>query len=222
MQLQAVIIAPTRVAWAALQAARDLVPSAPAVTEPQKASLWSRFRAGGPAAPSVAAVTLVPEDPDHVFVRVSKFGNVTADDAARLVEALEAAAVSWPAPVVHVSKLVVAREHPYAVTAELDGDLDALRDIFHGVNEVARLQRFFLDRRSFRSELTLGTLTTEGEDAVPDSLAGAEAPQDGPRWAPAHVTLLRTSFVNGGTTYAEVARIALPGAAEALDARTVS
>lgn len=222
MQLHAVIVAPTSVAEAALQAARDLVPSAPAVTELQKPGVWGRFRARGPVVPPVAAVTLVPEDPDHVFVRVSKFGNVTADDAARLVEALEAAAASWRSPALHASKVVVAREHPYAVTAELEGDLDALRDIFHGVNEVARLQRFFLDRRSFRSELTLGTVTTEGEAAVPESVAGAEAAHEGPRWAPTHVTLLRTSFVNGGTTYAEVARVALPDVAEPLSARTVS
>lgn len=220
MQLHAVIVPPPDVVDSALRAARDLVPPAPPVVEVPRPGFVDRLRGRRPAEPEAPPViTWVPAAPDAVFVRLAKFGNVTADDAEGLATALEAVAATWPAPVVHVTRLRVAEAHPFDVTAELEGDVDALRDIFRNVNEVARLQRFFLDRRSFRSELVLGSI--ELEDGAPvDSVAGAEVPHRGVRWSPSHVTLLRTSFTAEGTTFSEVAQIELEHRAEEQDART--
>ena len=220
MQLHAVIVPPPDVVASALEAARDLVPSPPPVVEVPKPGLLDRLRGRRPAEPEAAPViTWVPAEPDAVFVRLAKFGNVTADDAAGLATALEAVAPTWPAPLLHVTKVRVAESHPFDVTAELEGDVDALRDIFRNVNEVARLQRFFLDRRSFRSELTLGTI--EVEDGAPaDSVAGTEVPHRDVHWSPSHVTLLRASSTAEGTTFSEVARIELEHRAEEQDART--
>ena len=221
MQLHAVIVPPPDVVDSALQAARDLVPSAPPVVEVPKPGLLDRLRGRRPAEPEGGApvITWVPAAPDAVFVRLAKFGNVTGEDAAGLTRALEAVAGAWPAPMLHVVRVAVAEADPFDVTAELEGDVDALRDIFSNVNEVARLQRFYLDRRSFRSELTLGTL--EVEDGAPvDSVAGAEVPHHGVRWTPSHVTLLRASVTAEGTTFSEVARIELEHRAEEQDART--
>ncbi len=224
MQLHAVIGPPPGVVQSALEAARDLIPSPPPVAEEPKRGRLDRLRGRRQVQPQAAApvVTLVPAVPEAVFVRLAKFGNVTGDDAAGLVKALEAEAGTWRAPVLHVSKVVVTEALPFEVRAQLEGDVDALRDIYSHVIEAARLQRFYLDRRSFRSELTaLGSL--EGEDGapVPDSVAGAEVLHPGVRWSPSHITLLRTSFTDGGTTFAEVARIELAhGAAEELGART--
>jgi hypothetical protein len=61
-------------------------------------------------------------------------------------------------------------------------------------------------------------LDGEVDAPVPDAVTGAEAPHVGPRWSPPHLTLLRTSFVDGGTTFVEVARIPLADSAEGLDA----
>lgn len=224
MQLHAVIVPPPGVVQSALEAARDLVPPAPPAPEEPKLGRLDRLLGRRQADPQVAApiVTLVPAEPEAVFLRLAKFGNVTGDDAAGLAKALEAEAGTWPAPVLHVTKVVVAEAHPFEVTAQLDGDVDALRDIYSHVIEAARLQRFYLDRRSFRSELTtVGSLEGEDGSPAPDSLAGTEVPHPGVRWSPTHITLLRTSFTEGGTTYAEVARIELAhGAAEELGART--
>lgn len=223
MQLHAVIVPPPGVVQSALEAARDLIPPAPPAAEEPKRGLVDRLRGRRPVEPQAAApvVTLVPAAPEAVFVRLAKFGNVTGDDAAVLFKALEGEAGTWRAPVLRVTKVVVTDAHPFEVTAQLDGDVDALRDIYSHVIEAARLQRFYLDRRSFRSELTaIGSL--EGEDGapVPDSVAGAEVLHRGVRWSPSHITFLRTSFTDGGTTFAEVARIELArGAAEELGAR---
>ncbi len=224
MQLHAVVLAPASVVEAALEAARDLTPSRPTPTADPKTSLVDRLlgRRQAQAPPASPVLTLSLAEPDSVFVRLAKFGNVTSDDAVGLARALETVAGSWPSPVLHVSRVVVAEAHPHAVTAQLDGDVGALRDIYDNVNEVARLQRFFLDRRNFRSELVLGSAQTEDDAALPDSFAGAEVPHAGQQWAPAHVTLLRVSFAGGGSTYEEVARIALSEDAEGLAHRTVS
>ena len=221
MQLHAVIVPPPDVVDSALQAARDLVPPAPPAPEEPKLGLLDRLRGRRPAEPPAAPViTWVPEEPDAVFVRLAKFGNVTGDDALGLATALEAVAGTWPAPVLHVTKVGVGEAPGLDVTATLEGDVDALRDIFRNVNEVARLQRFFLDRRSFRSELVLGSLEVEGGDPVSESLAGTEVPHPGVRWSPSHITLLRASFTAEGTTLTEVARIELEHRAEEMDART--
>ena len=216
MQLYAVIVPPPAVVQAALEAAGGLFPPAPpVVTEVPKHGLLDRIigrRKVEPPAPP--AVTLAPAAPEAVFVRLAKFGNVTATDAAGLATALEAAAGTWRAPLLHVGSVGVAEADPFDVTAQLEGDIDALRDIYTNVLEVARLQRFYLDRRSFRAELTLGAVEVEGGAAVPDDVAGAEVAHQGARWSPSHVTLLRTSFTDGGTTFAEVATVELAHGAE--------
>ncbi len=215
MQLHAVIVPPPGVVQGALEAAGDLFPSAPAAIEEPRRGLLDRLLARRQAEPPAApVVTLVPAAPEAVFVRLAKLGNVTATDAAGLAAALEAVAGTWPAPALHVSRVGVTEAHPFDVTAQLDGDVDALRDIYSNVIEVARLQRFYLDRRSFRAELALGTVEVEDGAPVPGFVAGAEAPYRGPRWSPSHITLLRTMITDAGTTFAEVARVDLADSAE--------
>jgi hypothetical protein len=218
MQLHAVIVPPPSVVLDALEAGRDLFPP-PVATEEPKQGLLDRLRGRRRAVPAAAPLaTLLPAAPEEVFVRLAKFGNVTATDVAGLVTALEPVAVTWRAPVLHVSAVRVAETHPFGVTAQLDGDVGALRDIFNNLIEAARPHGFFLDRRSLRSELALGSV--DGGGPVPDPVAGAEAPHDGASWWPSHITLLRTSVVDGQTTFVEVARIGLADSAEELDART--
>ncbi|MCY4726283.1 hypothetical protein NYO98_08335 [Nocardioides sp. STR2] len=215
MQLLAVVVPPPEVVRDVLEAAHRLCSTPEAATDEPRRGLLGRLRGRRDAAPPVAAPTLRPTTPEAVFVRLATFGNVTGSDAGTLADALGSAAGTWPAPVLHVGRLRVTEAEPHVVTADLDGDVDALRDIHRNVNEVARQQRFFLDRRGFRSELALGSIgAPEGSDVDGGlvgltGIAGTEVPHDGAHWSPAHVTLVRTSFAAGATTYAEVARIAL-------------
>jgi 2'-5' RNA ligase len=221
MQLHAVIVPPPDVVRGALEAAHDLCSATPAAPDEPARGLLDRLRGRRrPVAPAAPHVALRPVAHDAVFLRLAKFGNVTGDDAAGLAEALRSVAGTWPAPVLRVTGVTVAAEEPHDVTAQLDGDVDALRHIHGNVNEVARQQRFFLDRRSFRSELLLGSV--EGRDGapVPADISGAEAAYTGPRWSPTHVTLVRASFGASGTTYSELAQVELGSAAEALGTGT--
>jgi hypothetical protein len=220
MQLHAVIVPPPGVVSGALEAAAGVVPPPPPAPEEPRRGLLDRLLARRQAEPpEVPVVAVLPAAPEAVFVRLAKFGNVTVDDASGLAAALDAVAGTWPVPVLRVSRVRVAEAHPFDVTAQLDGDVDALRDIFRNVNEVARLQRFFLDRRSFRSELPLGSLDLEDGAPPPDGLAGRELPLQGARWSPSHVTLLRTSFT-AGKAFAEVARVELAHGVEESGALT--
>jgi hypothetical protein len=213
MQLHAVVVPPAANALAALEAAQELAPP-PAVVDEPKPGLLDRLRGRREPEPVEEApvVTLAPEPPEAVRVRLAKFGNVTTTDAADLVEAFEAVAGSWRVPVLYVTALAVGAEHPFEVTARLEGDVDALRDLYRNVNEVAESQRFFLDRRGFRSEAVLGTVRSD--DGSPPPLAGVEVPFRGAYWSPSHLSLLRASYGAGGTTFAEYARIDLTDGAE--------
>lgn len=217
MQLYAVIVPPPPVVEDALEGARALLSSTSAAAAPSHGRL-GRLLGRGRSTASAPLVSMKPAAPEAVFILLAKFGNVAAGDAAGLGAALQVAARKWQAPVLHVSTFAVAAAHPFDVTAQLDGDVGALRDLFAHVNEVAKGQRFFLDRRSFRTELSLGTLETADGASVPD-MVDAELEHEGPQWSPTHVTLLRTSFNAGVPTFAEFARIQLADPAEDLGAR---
>jgi hypothetical protein len=209
MQLYAAIVPPQSVVDAALEAARVVVSPPPPPAPEQKARLRDRVLGRRePEAPAPPELTFNEAAPGAAHVRLAKFGNVTSTDAGALADALAASAGAWPMPVVYVTHLVVGTTYPFEVSARLEGDLDALRGLHRGVNEVAQSQGFFLDRRSFRSELVLGTVqTADYGSSVP--LAGIEVPCRGPYWSPTHVTVLRSSWAAGATTFTEYARIDL-------------
>ncbi|MBS2939852.1 hypothetical protein KDN32_19095 [Nocardioides sp. J2M5] len=209
MQLHAVVAVPEDAIRATVL---DVVPSlvaasAPPVPEEAGRGLLGRWRRR-PEAPPAPLVSFVPAAPESVFVKIAKFGNVTADVAGELAAELEEAAAGWHAPVLRVSKVVVSEAAPHTVTAELEGDVDALREIYRNVLEVAALHRFYLDRRNFRPEIVLGRLEAPEGAAVPEVLAGLEVDRSGPWWSADHLSLLRVSF-SGGTGFAEYAQIAL-------------
>lgn len=222
MQLHAGVAVPADVVRAALSAVPELVASShePDPIEPPARGLRSWLRGRRPAEVSAevsAPVVSLPPPPPEVFVRMAKFGNVTSDDAAGLARAYEEVAGSWPMPVLRVSRIRVTEEAPYEVVADLEGDVGALKDIYRAVYEVAQEQRFFLDRRGFRSEVSLGPVAGV-ED--PASVAGAEVAHLGRLWSPSHLTLLRLSY-NAGANFSEYARIEIgDDAAEELGSHT--
>ena len=221
MQLLAVIVPPPEVVRDALEAAQALCSTEPATKDEPGRGLLDRIRGRrGGASRNEPSVALRPLSSDAVFVRLAKFGNVTGDDAEGLARALTAVAGTWTAPALHATGVSVTESEPHTVTAHLGGDVDALRAIYGNVNEVARQQRFFLDRRSFRSELVVGSVEGEGGAPVPATVLGAEVPHAGPTWSPSHVTLVRASFGASGTTYSELAQVELGRAAEELGTGT--
>ena len=168
MQLLAVIVPPPEVVRDALEAAQALCSTEPAATEDPGRGFLDRIRGRRKGASATApVVALHPLSPDAVFVPLAKFGNVTGDDAEGLVHALTTVAGTWPAPVLRMTGVSVAEADPHTAAARLDGDVDALRDIYaRNVNEVARQQRFFLDHgAASQQRLALGAI--QGEDGAP-------------------------------------------------------
>lgn len=108
--------------------------------------------------PPLVDVTPIP----HVNLMLAKFGNLTLDDANRLVDALRVAAAEWPSPRLHLKGYTpVESEGPPTIWVDLDGDLDELNDIARGVPVVAQGLRLFVDRRVFQSRVRLGSVNPQ-------------------------------------------------------------
>jgi 2'-5' RNA ligase len=206
MQLHAVIVAPPGVVADAAETARRLV-EAQVPGEESRPGLMARLRRR-PAEPA-PAVTFAPADPGAVFVRLAKFGNVTSTDASSLASALTAVAATWPAPHLHVSGVSVGQGRPIDVTARLDGDVEALAAIYRNLNDAAKREGFFLDRRSFRSEVTVGEVQVPDGAVVPDTLPGATVEDRGAEWQPTHISFLRSVHRADGPAYEEIRTLAL-------------
>lgn len=215
MQLHAVIVPPPGAMDAPRAILHDIFRPDPVI--PPARGFMRRLRKPEPV--PVPAVAWEPHLPEAVVVRVCKFGNVTLADAQGLITALERSAPTWATPVVRVADIHVGETEPYAVAARLTGDLDALSAIFGHVLGVAERQGFFLDRRSFRCQVALGTLSVPPGATVPESLPGVVIPVHGPAWTLSHLQLQRVSRVGTDTIVDELAAIPLGRLADPLAAR---
>jgi hypothetical protein len=210
MHLQAVIVPPRGAIEGALQITHSIFAAEPEpVVEEPKRGLLGRLKKPPPPTEVVPEVLWEPTPPEALFVRVGKFGSVTLTDTRALAKAIEAVAVEWPRPLLHVQDVTVGETAPFTVTARLGGEVDDLFGIFRNVLDVAKLQGFFLDRRSFRSEVPLGTVDVPEGAVVPEGLPGAVIPLEGPHWHATHLTLQRLTRVGDVTTYEEVVAIPL-------------
>ena len=224
MQLHAVIVPPPDAVRGALEAAHGLFAAAPEsiVDEPRRGSVLSRLRRPAPVptdAPPV--VSFFPATPGAEFVTLAKLGNVTVTDAVTLTKALTEAAGAWSPPMVRISALSVGEINPRHVVpaldvhAQLEGELDTLHAMFRGLNDVAKAQRFFRDRRSFRPEFPLGFVEAAHGASIPESLPGSSTSHESDWWRPTHVSILRSLHSCNGVTFEEFDRIALPELAAA-------
>jgi 2'-5' RNA ligase len=207
MQLHAVIVPPTSVVEDAAEAARELVATQQPSAEEPRPSLLGRLRRR-PTEPT-PTVSLALADPDAVFVRLAKFGNVTSTDASSLARALSTVAATWPAPRLHVSGVSIGQGRPIDVVARLEGDVDGLAAIYRNLNDAAKREGYFLDRRSFRSELRVGEVEVPDGAVLPDALPGAAVECLGAEWQPTHISFLRSVHRADGPAYDEIHRLAL-------------
>lgn len=226
MQLHAVIVPPPDAVRGALEAARGLfaASSAPEPTEePRRAGVLSRLRRPAPAVVPAAppVMNFFPATPGAEFITLAKLGNVTVTDACTLTKALHEAVSAWTAPMVRVTALSVGEINPrhvvpaLDVTAGLEGELDVLHTLFRNLNDVAKAQRFFLDRRSFRPEFPLGFVEASQGATIPEALPGSSSPHQSEWWRPTHVSILRSLHSCNGVTFEEFERVMLPEHVEA-------
>lgn len=211
MQLQSGIVPPPEVYAEALAAAQDLR-LAPREVEPPPTGLFQRLARGNTKqqAPPEVVPSVVPAE--QAFVRLTRFGNVSNEDTETLGLALGVDAWDWPAPVVHVSGLVLDITSPRpTITAELGGDVDGLRTIFRKVLAVAQSQRFFLDRRIFHPQFPVATVEVDDDVALRERLELAAA-YVGTEWQVTHFSLLALSFGDTSNVFEEIAVVPLGGA----------
>ena len=210
MQLHAVIVPPPGVVSGALEAAAGVVPPPPPAPEEPRRGLLDRLLARRPAEPpEVPVVAVLPAAPEAVFVRLAKFGNVTSTDASSLVSALRTVVATWPSPRLHVSGVSVGQGRPIDVMARLEGDVEALAAIYRNLNDAAKREGWFLDRRSFRSELKVGEVEVPDGAVVPDALPGATVEDRGEEWQATHISFLRSVHRADGPAYEEIRTLPL-------------
>lgn len=177
--------------------------------EPAARRLFGRHKDGEPA-PVVEPPVLVDIPVALMQIPITEFGNVTANDAHRLAEAIANAAADWTAPQVRFAG-GTALDFPGdpCVWAKLDGDVDALRAIARGVTQSVERLGFFVDRRLFRPMLSLATVTesTTGPDL--DAVVGALDAFRGQEWTVDCVVLTTDSFTGDGSEVREFRRISI-------------
>lgn len=198
MQLQAILLPPPEVIDGVLTAAKSVAIDRPADEEAAGKGVARLFKKGS-RLPPLPPLEIVPIATPSV--KVVRFGNVTNDDAERLGEALSKAAGEWRALNLHVVGIRVEQTSTqFLLTAELGGDTDLAWSLFRSVNDVARTQRFFLDRRSFQPAFAFASMTIGGEPnptqlaTVPEFALGDAESYTGPPWHATYLDLVSVPF----------------------------
>lgn len=213
MRLHAVVVPPLEVLRDCLDKAQSISLVPVSRRGEPRAGLLGRMLRRETAAASSPDLTLTVVPSEEGFVRLARFGNVTLGDAHSLAQVLGEAAGSWPVPEVYVAGLVLDTTVPRPViTAQLGGDTDGLQSVFAHFHEVARQQRFFLDRRSFRPEFTVATLDLPDDPSLRQRIRFNAHDHRGPDWRAARISMMRVSFDSTAEAFEEVASVPLGGA----------
>ena len=144
------------------------------------------LEAAGPAGPP-----LVLEPPAHVYVPITKFGNLVVNDAERLAASLTTEAADWAAPRLRFSGHA-AREQDEdpSVWVELKGDMDDLGTVARGVPRVAQGLRLYVDRRAFQPQVRVGRVTEDATPPYVQALLDTLDHFDGVSWRQSELLLL--------------------------------
>jgi hypothetical protein len=127
----------------------------------------------------------------EAYLLVAKLGHLSVSDVQRLETRLEAEAAEWPAPLLRVEGVDLdASAETGAVQARLGGDVDALRDVVRGVQDVTARTQIFVDRRTFRPLLEVGRVTDAASEDYAAALLSTLEGFTGGWWWQSHLTLL--------------------------------
>ncbi|WP_457109660.1 2'-5' RNA ligase family protein [Marmoricola sp. URHA0025 HA25] len=202
MLVHGAIIPPTPVLEAVADAVRSVPEPVEASAAPQSKGLLGRVARHRASAAPVEVAVAAPPVLEHVPVDVMRlpitgFGNLTTNDANRLVTVLKEAAAGWAAPSVRFAG-GTALDFPddWSVWAKVDGDVDALMTAARGVPQVVERLGYFLDRRQFRPMLSVATVTTATTGPYLEAVVAALDAFRGEEWIPA-ISLTTERFVNG-------------------------
>jgi hypothetical protein len=133
---------------------------------------------------------LVPAERMHLVV--TKFGNLTENDAIRLADAIEREAAEWQPVLLGLAAGVPpADDVPRApLSVEVDGDLDALQPVIRGVPRIAQGLHLFVDRRAFAPFLTVGHVNDLTTPAYVDAVLDVVDAMSAVTWTQSVLSLL--------------------------------
>jgi len=133
--------------------------------------------------------------PASMHVPVTRFGNVSAGDVSRIVQALRQAATEWVPPRLRFAG-AVALEWPggESVRAALSGEVDGLTAIARQVPTAVEELGFFVDRRGFRPWVSVGTVTATTTPPFLSRLVESVGSYTGPEWWMTHLSVVRKSW----------------------------
>jgi 2'-5' RNA ligase len=163
-----------------------------------------------PVGPPPPQLDLVLSDQMHL--PLCAFGNVTTDEQERLRRALAQVASGLPSATVWVAGgTALEFSGDRSVWAKLEGDIDALWAIFRGINEGVEKVGFFLDRRSFRPLLAVGTINdATTAPYLEDVVAALDAFRSDP-WQVEAVSLMKVALTGKPPRATELGRVPLGG-----------
>jgi 2'-5' RNA ligase len=146
---------------------------------------------------------------ERLHLPITGFGNLTTNDAHRLVEAVREAAAGWTAPTVRFAG-GTALDFPgdWSVWAKLEGDVDELMAVTRGVPQSVERLGYFVDRRQFRPMLSVATVTPATTGPFLEEVVGALDAFRGEEWT-VEISLTKETFVDGRPETTELERIQL-------------
>ncbi|GAA2735514.1 hypothetical protein GCM10009867_17960 [Pedococcus aerophilus] len=141
-----------------------------------------------------------PVSVDDMHVHVTSFGNLARADAARLVEHLNEAAKGWsPPPRLQMAGcLALVAPGDLSVSTPLAGDVDRLVSIARSIPEIVQALGLHVDRRRFKAQVPVGTVTPETSLPYLERLVAALEGYTGPRWVMPDLVLLKPSWAHSG------------------------
>lgn len=160
-----------------------------------------------------------PEHGDQLDVRIALLGNVLADDAQRLAEAVAHELASVAVPVVRMGALEVRPDGDVAVG--LTGDVDLVADVARTVGRAAERIHLYVDRRSFQPAVVVASLGAQRPGSRVASVVGTIRPADVGSWPLGEIALVRTRWFAGGAVSEVVEQVPIgtgSGAGDALGA----
>ncbi|MGH3445323.1 MAG: 2'-5' RNA ligase family protein, partial [Nocardioidaceae bacterium] len=121
--------------------------------------------------------------PDEMHLPITSFGNVALNDSRSLARALQADVATWaPVSLRFAGGAALEWRGDESVWAKLDGDVDGLKIIGHGVPRSVQRLGFFVDRRQFRPWLAVGTITDHTTAPYLQSLVDGLNALEGQTW----------------------------------------
>lgn len=179
-----------------------------AVVPPEgvRQELFDIVRAVNPGTPELDAVSV-----QDMRLPVSSFGNVAKNDADSLLHVLRAAASRWPRPRLWFNGSA-ALEFPgdESIWARVAGDVDGLLEVGRGVPVAVQPLGFLVDRRKFRTWLSVGTITDHTTAPYLERLTAALDGFTSAPWTLESLTVFRRVPVKGEQEEEDVVLEELP------------